>query len=414
MRHMIVPILLSALAIAACKTSQKADETAVKSEATAAAAGAAAAASPGGCTAPTLTSEVRRECVWAKVTGSNYGRENMPDLTLPGAKDAAAIALPALNTRSFAGGEEINRGKAIHRYGVVAKVKFVAVPETNHGYTGIFKTGSDLGLVRLSLAVKPSEFMHEKSHLDDDSQEFLDLARAELARAKREAALQTPLVNNFTPGMALKIYVPNRTDGRSADSVNMHVMYSVDGHDSFNFFAENFSNVLPNAHSLKAKLGAHFFKEGMQYIGAKDSYPGNLAVDHFAAVDAKGNQVSASKAPYKILFQPHPEMAGTYRNLMKEEEAKFFSRAGFKEVNVDFRRIFTDSPFAYKVGQVLFTVWGKNKVVAQEEASTNEDREPVANPSAEGFTKIGTLVLASPFVASTYGDETLHFAHHTK
>jgi hypothetical protein len=87
--------------------------------------------------------------------------------------------------------------------GSIAKVKWVSTGD--HPYTGVFK-GSDQAYARLSLAREPN-----------------------------------PKKLTTTPGMGLKFL----RDG--VDSGDMVAMIGVDGHDSWNFFKDDFSNHIPQS-----------------------------------------------------------------------------------------------------------------------------------------------------------------------
>jgi len=107
------------------------------------------------------------------------------------------------------------RNKTIHAQGVVSKIEWVS--SGNHPYTGMFK-GADTGYIRMSIA-KPED-------------------------------TKTP---NLAPGMGVKLL----RDG--VDSANFVAMYGVDGQDSLNWFANDFSNHIPNPHSISFKpLEARF------------------------------------------------------------------------------------------------------------------------------------------------------------
>lgn len=107
------------------------------------------------------------------------------------------------------------RSKLIHTVGAIAKVKFTS--NNNHSYTGIFE-GADFGYARLSAAIEPN-----------------------------------PSVQALAPGMGLKFL----RDG--IDSANLVAMYSVDGQDTWNYFANDFSNHIPASTTIATyTLGAHF------------------------------------------------------------------------------------------------------------------------------------------------------------
>ena len=98
------------------------------------------------------------------------------------------------------------RPKTIHANGTVAKISWTSTGD--HPYTGMFK-GSDTGFARLSIA-KPVD-------------------------------TKTP---NLAPGMGVKLL----RDGM--DSANFVCMFSVDGQDDLNFFANDFVNHIPDPHSI--------------------------------------------------------------------------------------------------------------------------------------------------------------------
>jgi hypothetical protein len=86
-----------------------------------------------------------------------------------------------------------------------------------HPYTGMFK-GADSGYIRMSVA-KPVD-------------------------------LKTP---NLAPGMGIKLLRDN------VDSANFVAMFGVDGQDDLNWFANDFSNHIPDPQSLALKpLEARF------------------------------------------------------------------------------------------------------------------------------------------------------------
>ena len=101
------------------------------------------------------------------------------------------------------------RDKLIHSVGTIGKIKWVS--KGTHPYTGLFK-GASYGYARMSLAVQPS--------------------------AK---------VQNTAPGIGIKLL----RDGK--DSGNFVSMYSVDGQPTWNFFANDFTNHIPNALSGNTK-----------------------------------------------------------------------------------------------------------------------------------------------------------------
>lgn len=104
-------------------------------------------------------------------------------------------------------GEE-PRPKRIHRVGSVAKFRYEPIDNSDE-YTGIFKSGSDHGIIRLSLVKEPN------THLE------------------------CPYKLNFVQGVALK-FLKN-----GVPSSNSPLMFKADGSYTWNFFGMNFTNSIP-------------------------------------------------------------------------------------------------------------------------------------------------------------------------
>ena len=114
------------------------------------------------------------------------------------------------------------RNKTIHSVGNVGKIEWVDLG--NHPYTGIFK-GGDAGYVRMSSAAPVDT--------------------------------KTP---NIKPGMGVKFL----RDG--VDSANFVAMFSVDGQDNLNFFANDWSNHIPDPHDKTLIPLEIRFKTATKYI----------------------------------------------------------------------------------------------------------------------------------------------------
>jgi hypothetical protein len=133
----------------------------------------------------------------------------------------AAIFTESMTPSFTTAGDELppgqvygTRAKYIHTVGSIAKVKMTSTGD--HPYTGLFK-GADEGFARLSFAQEPS-----------------------------------PPKPTTAPGMGLKFV----RDG--IDSGNLVAMYSVDGHESWNFFKDDFSNHIPRASAALLPLAKKF------------------------------------------------------------------------------------------------------------------------------------------------------------
>ncbi len=205
-------------------------------------------------------------------------------------------------------GVNFTRKKLIHTYGTATKVELKI---TNPGpFTGIFKTGTEFGIARLSLA------------------------------------FQGDPGDPYTPGMALKILV----DGKP--SLNFQVMYSLDGQgEDKNFFAHSFSNVIPppSPNNKKLILIAPHFQEAVdkQQPSGPES-PTNLPLLQAASLNADGSPVTNPVVPAQIIFTPHKELL---------EKA---------DLNKDFRVYLKDIP----QDEVLYDVY---LVLDKKDANTDYD-----------------------------------------
>jgi len=154
------------------------------------------------------------------------------------------------------------RNKYIHTVGNTAMVKYTVAPN-NEGYTGIFASGAEHGVIRLSAAKQ------------------FDKTKTSAAEA----------YDNFTPGFGLKFL----RDG--VHSGNLVAMYGVNGADSWNFFKMDFSNHIGSAQGVALNLVAKKFATAtpfVQYVGLSD----------IATYDQFGKKVDAPKFPFQLVFEP--------------------------------------------------------------------------------------------------------------
>jgi hypothetical protein len=210
--------------------------------------------------------------------------------------------------------------KLIHARGSVAAVELVAVPSK---YTGLYAGAK--GLIRLSLAIKPG---------------------------------------SFTPGMGLKLFV----DGKA--SANVLAMQTVAGQgDDTNFFAHEFSNIIPIAPGGPLQLLERIFKLAAEKTNM-------LSVMPLARVSVDGTLVAAPVGPCQLYFTP---TAST--------KAMISSRSS-NDFRVDLAKA--------KSGTTLYEVSGSDKC---------GDASPGARIA------IGTLRTTSEMIPSEYGDTALFFKH---
>jgi hypothetical protein len=146
------------------------------------------------------------------------------------------------------------RSKLIHARGSLAPVKFHVVANPNQ-HTGLFATGGDSCLARLSVAINPNG-------------------------------------NSFTPGMAIKCYRDNQPSG------NIISMYSLDGQNgNWDFFANQFSNVIPEPTGAALKVLETTIFNRASHCAT------HLSLKQWSQIDQNGNTANPSW-PEQIFFVP--------------------------------------------------------------------------------------------------------------
>jgi len=280
----------------------------------------------------------KAEAMWrTRILPSRY--EQLPPLTGVGFADLLAITNRAFSLKAFTteGDElEAGRSKRIHAFGAEARLRFEILPASDHGYSGIFRSGAECAIGRFSLANKPT-------------------ARTSI------------------PALAIKFFI----DGNHP-SLNLHLMNSVDGQEGHDFFADDFSNILPPARSFSTQMLDRAFRAVAEDFGAKDPNPGRLTLDHLSATLPSGEAVRDPRTPYRIVLKP----TAVTRALMPDASA-----------SDDFRVRLAALP----VGAAIYEIFALK-----------------AGESAEQAKPLGRLVLTSPVVSSRYGDEVLYFQHYTE
>lgn len=289
---------------------------------------------------PTRVSSSGTDCkkadaMWHdKILPSRYVQ--LPPLTSPGIIGSIKLMTPDFSVKALTvHGDELEPGrtKLIHAFGAEARMRLVVNQHTIGRNTGFFSTGTDCAIARFSLAKKP------------DSETSI-------------------------PGFALKIFVSG-----DRSSVNLLMMHSVDEQQGHNYFAQNFTNILPPAVALSKRLLAHGFKRSAVVFGARDTNPGRLTLEHLASSLPTGEQAATPNVPHQLILKPTVHA----RALMANSSA-----------TDDFRVQLT----RLSVGQAIYDVY------------TLMEGEPSANALL-----LGQLILATPIVSSRYGNERLYFQH---
>ncbi len=289
-------------------------------------------------TVPTATRHTacqKADAMWnEKIIPSRYAQ--LPPLTGVGFFDLLKLANTSFSMKVLtSNSDELEEGrrKRVHAFGAEAQLRLVILPGAADSYSGIFKSGADCVIGRFSLANKPT-------------------------------------AETSVPALALKIFI----DGEHP-SVNLQLMYSADGQEGLNFFAQPFSNILPPAQSYATRQLDRFFGEVAVEFGAKDPNPGRLTLEHVASTLPNGQPVTAPKTPYQLIFKPTAATQALMQGTTAED---------------DFRIKLATLP----VGQTLYDIY------------TLPENEPAGNAKL-----LGQLMLASPVVSSRYGDEKLYFQH---
>lgn len=288
--------------------------------------------------AVTATACEKADAMWNdRILASRYAQ--LPPLAGVGFADFLAVTNRAYSLKAFTNeGDELEPGrrKRIHAFGAEARLRYEPVPAPENRYSGVFRSGAACAIGRFSLANKPT-------------------------------------AGTSIPALAIKFFV----DGNQP-SLNVHLMNSVDGQDGHDFFATEFSNILPPARTFATQMLDRAFRGVAEDLGARDPNPGRLTLDHLAAMQPNGEAVRDPVAPYRIILRP----TATARALMPDAGA-----------DDDFRVRLAALPS----GAAIYDVLALDADEAVAEARL-----------------IGRLRLASPVVSSCYGDETLYFQHHTE
>lgn len=226
--------------------------------------------------------------------------------------------------------------KAIHAHGTVAKIKFVPMADTP--FTGLFK-GADFGLLRASITGDPSD-------------------------------------RGFAPGLAIKLFI----DGKPSENFSALVSLTGQG-KNYNFFAHEFSNIVPVVNELGPRLINWMFSRVSRF-------PTKLYLEDFAKFDQQGNPVSQPHFPYQVFLSPNPEF-------------EFPSNMPH-----DFRLDLAVIP----AGSLLFSVLAVDP--KKLEKDPNKASDTVDRPGYRQQAQlIGKIETTSDFVASYYGDTLLFFRH---
>jgi hypothetical protein len=225
-----------------------------------------------------------------------------------------------------------NWKKAIHAHASVAKIKFIPAPDTP--FTGLFQ-GVNHGLLRCSVTGDPAD-------------------------------------RGFAPGLAIKFLI----DGKPSENFSALVSLTGQG-NNYNFFANEFSNMVPVVNQFGPKLINFIFKR-------VSKHPTKLSLEDLSETDQQGQKQKSPRYPTQIFLEPNPAM-------------QFPDHPPH-----DFRNdLATIAP-----GTQLFSVYGIDSSLEEQNTPNRIDQ-----PSRQNAEWIGSIETTSEFVCSAYGDSQLFFRH---
>jgi hypothetical protein len=264
-----------------------------------------------------------------KILRSKYDR--LPSLRKI---DVAGLFLTVLKAKMDLKTDQALRDwkKAIHAHGSVAKIKFVSAPNTP--FTGLFK-GANYGLLRCSVTGNPAD-------------------------------------RGFAPGLAIKFLV----DGQPSENFSALVSLTGQG-NNYNFFANEFSNIVPVVNQIGPKLINSIFRR-------VSKYPTKLFLQDLSKIDQDGQPQPEPRYPAQIFLVPNPAV-------------QFPDSPPH-----DFR----DDLATIAPGTQLFSVYAIGN--AEGETMTDELDQSGMRQNAQW---IGSIETTSEFVCSAYGDSQLFFRH---
>lgn len=270
--------------------------------------------------------KVKQNFLWEqRILATRYDR--LPPLRKI---DVIGLFFTALRTKMDYQSDEAppNWKKAIHAHGSVAKIRLVPAADTP--FTGLFR-GADFGLIRLSVTGDPA-------------------------------------ARGFAPGMAIKLLIDR------SPSANVSVLVSLEGQGkNYNFFANEFSNIVPVVDRLGPKLINLIFRRTSRF-------PTKLDLQNLSQFRQTGDPEPQPNFPMQLFLQPNPQVQFPV------------------SPPHDFRTDLATIP----AGTRLLSLYGVDRSL-----------ESVADPIAlrQQARLIGWIETTSEFVDSAYGDSRLFFRH---
>lgn len=282
-------------------------------------------------------------------------------------------------------GDEIEHGrpKAIHAVGVVGSVTLDTSSAEPHPFTGMFKEGFK-GIIRFSSAVPITRGTTKKRFVLFGPEE-----------------VKTPFV--VAPGLGLKATITGK------DSADLVAMWHLDGQPGeWNFFAHEFSTVVPGSNQVALKLVGKHFEDASKC-------PSHISLVSFASFTQDGQEVDVPNTPYSLVFVPNKDLKQRFDDMVNDGYLPSDVHACEDESKCpDVLNSLTE----IAAGQLLYTVYAITSPDIQAwhgEAGRYETFDPT-KPS-EGLYRIGELKLTSVLGENTgltrskFGDTGLFFRH---
>jgi len=166
-------------------------------------------------------------------------------------------------------GNFFERKKLIHTVGVIARAE-LKITNTTSGFTGIFATGCDSVLIRLSLAKKPLE---EKG------------------------------TGAYAPGIAVKFLRDGLPSG------NVVSMFSLAGQDGFNFFEHDFTNHVPSPNPAWMDTAEKLL---LAKFRTASTWPTMVGLSDLASYDQNGRKQSSPRFPYRLIWHPSSKLHNAF------------------------------------------------------------------------------------------------------
>jgi len=285
----------------------------------------------------------------------------------------------------YLSGDQIEGGrvKAIHAVGVTGTVTLDTSTADAHPFTGMIKEGFE-GIVRFSSAVPITRGTTKKQFVFFGPEE-----------------VKTPFV--VAPGLGLKALINGQ------ESADLVAMWHLDGQaGEWNFFAHEFSTVVPGSNQFALKLVGKHFEDASKC-------PSHISLVSFASVTQDGSAVQVPNVPYSLVFVPNSDLKSRFDSMVQD---------GYQPNEVHACEDASKCPDVLNslatipTGQVLYTVYalaGPDVQAWRGEAGRYETFDPTK--PASGLYRIGELKLTSVLGENTglqrsnFGDTGLFFRH---